>query len=110
MSEQQPSGSSLGCLVRLFWMVLGNCALALCLIGIVQEQCLSLGVLDAIFWLTVASLLIVRYVDVRHLGGTTTDGQPATMRDYWRYAGILLGVSLAAWLAAYAWVRFVVQP
>jgi len=108
MPEQQSSGP-IGCLVRLFWMAFGNLVLALCVIGIVQSGSLDLGGLDAIYWLTVVALLGVRYVDIRYLDGTTTDGQRATMAHYTHYAAVLTGVALAGWLGAYAWVRFVAQ-
>jgi len=104
MSQQGEPGSTLGCLVRLFWMAIGNLILVLCLVGILQDGELRLGPADAVFWTTVLLLSGVRYADIRYLEGTTTDGQRATIQHFWRYVALLIALAAVGWLAAYGWI------
>jgi len=104
MPHQGESGSPLGCLARLFWMAIGNLILVLSLIGIVRDGHTRLGVGDAVFWTTLVLLALVRYADIRFLEGTTTDGQRATMRHFWRYAASLIALGAVGWLGAYGWI------
>jgi len=101
MAEPSAARGPLGCLVRLFWMAAGNLVLVLCLVSIVQAAD-GLRTADLIYWLTVAGLLAVRWTDIRWLGGTTADGQPASMAHWRRYAILLAGLAAAAWLAVHA--------
>jgi hypothetical protein len=101
-SENPKSGRLSGCLVRLFWMGVGNLVLVLTAIGIGQKHAgFALGGLDVLLWATAGCLLAVRYFDIRYLAGETADNRPASMSDWRRYAATLLGVSLALWLAAH---------
>lgn len=110
MAEPQSQGDpkqneALGCLVRLHWMAFGNAVVIFSLLLIVRNRAGFLSVLDAVFWAAVASMLIMRYVDIRHLHGCTTTGEPASMADWRRYALVLALVSAVAWLLAHAFVR-----
>ena len=92
-----------GCLVRLFWMALGNLILVLAAIVIIQNRAgFALTLTDAVFGATVLCLPAVRYVDICFLHGKTSDDQPATMADWGRYTATVLGASLALWLLAHA--------
>ncbi len=100
--ESLKSGRVGGCLVRLFWMGVGNLILVLAAIGISQNHVgFALTAMDVLFWATALCLLAVRYVDIRYLGGETADSRPASMSDWRRYALAILGVSLALWLGAH---------
>ena len=96
------SGRFSGCLVRLFWMGVGNLILVLATIGIGQNRGgFTLTARDVLFWMTALCLLAVRYIDIRYLGGETADGRPASISDWRRYSAIVLGVSLVLWLGAH---------
>ena len=90
-----------GCLLRLFWMMIGNVALAASAFGVAEDSALALGSADAIYWAVVGLLLAARYGDIRYFHGRTTDGSPATMAHWRRYAAVLVAVSTAIWLLAH---------
>ena len=102
-NENPQSGQIGGCLMRLFWMGAGNLILVLAAIGIGQNHAgFTLTGRDIFFWAAALSLLVVRYVDIRYLGGQTGDGHPASMTHWVRYAATILGISLVLWLVAHA--------
>jgi hypothetical protein len=102
-SENPQSNRVSGCLVRLFWMGVGNLILVLSAIGIAEKDAgFTLTGMDVLFWGVVLALAAVRYIDIRYLGGETADNRPASMSDWRRYAAILLGVSVLMWLGAHA--------
>lgn len=104
MSEPTPTGSSSGggCAARFFWMGAGNAMLAFLLVFIAQQRSFQIGVLDLAYLLTVAILIAVRYVDIRYLGGRTTEGEPATLALWRRWAVAAIAVCVALWGAAHA--------
>jgi hypothetical protein len=99
--EGQPPEGASGCLLRVYWMLLGNALVFLCAYLIVQAGG-ALTLVDAVYWLAVAGLLGARYVDVRYMEGRTAEGQPATMRDWQRYRLGVLGASVVLFAAAHA--------
>jgi hypothetical protein len=42
-------------------------------------------------------MIAARYADVRFFGGSTSDGEPATMRDFYKWAALLSGISVVLW-------------
>jgi hypothetical protein len=92
--------NELGCLLRVYWMILGNALLAAAAYKIVQTEG-ELTFVDLFYWLLVGSLITVRYVDIRFLLGRTSEGQPATMKDWRRYTLEVLAISATLWLAAH---------
>ncbi|MFZ5831085.1 MAG: hypothetical protein ACOY3P_13420 [Planctomycetota bacterium] len=97
----QPQAGPGGCFFRLFWMLLGNVLLILCALAIFQSAARSLSVADVLYWLVVAALPAARYVDITRYGGKTSDGRPATLTDFRRYAVAVVPVALLIWLAAH---------
>jgi hypothetical protein len=95
-------GSGAGVLARLWWMLLGNAVLGLCLILIFECRNGVLCTSDAVFWFTVASLALVRYFDVKFLGGCTAIGAPASMRHWVRYTALLIVCSGLLWALVHA--------
>jgi hypothetical protein len=93
-----------GCLVRLFWMLVGNLGLLLAAIGIGENHAgFTLTGRDIFFWAVALSLVAVRYVDIRCLEGRTADNnRPASVSDWRRYAATVFGISLAVWLVAHS--------
>jgi len=104
-ARQGPEGAS-GCLLRVYWMLLGNALVILCAYQIVEAEG-ALSLVDLLYWLGVASLVAARYVDIRSMEGRTAEGEPATMRHWKRYSLGVLGISAALWLATHG-LRYVV--
>lgn len=90
----------LGLIVRLIWMLVGNAALALLAVHIVQAG--SFSAVDVLFWAVVAAMVGVRYIDVTHLGGLTAEGEPASLRHWQRYTLYLVGASTGLYALAHA--------
>ena len=95
-----------GCLLRLFWMVVGNVILLFCAYGIIQHPSSLLGIADVFYWAIVGSLLAARYVDIRYFQGTTSDGDPASLADWRRYTVVVVLVTTGLWLVAHAIAHF----
>jgi len=91
-----------GILARLWWMLIGNVLLAFSLIFIFRQEGGFLHPADGVFWITVATLALVRYLDIRYLNGQTPTGQPATRRDWNRYVVLLLAVAAVLWVIVHA--------
>jgi hypothetical protein len=83
-------------------MLLGNAVLSLIAFRIAQRGHERTWITDAAFWTVVASLVLVRYLDIVRLGGTTASGEPAAFRDWRGYSWRLLLIALAVWIAAHA--------
>ncbi len=88
---------ALGCLIRLYWMGLGNAVLFFSAVLIVQRRQRFLSELDAVYWSAIFSLIMIRYIDIKHLNGSTSTGEPATMDHWRRYAGSVLASALCVW-------------
>lgn len=91
--------SGAGCLTRLYWMFLGNALLVILFGLLLQNRPKGPSLLDAGCLIVVASLLFVRYIDIRHFNGQTGEGEPATLAHWRRYSAVLVSGSLALWLA-----------
>ena len=90
---------SAGCLARLYWMFVGNVLYCFALVHLAQKQPRFPTLMDAVCLLAVASLVYVRYLDIRHCRGMTGEGQPASMADWRRYSLCISVVGVAAWAA-----------
>ncbi len=95
-----------GCFLRVFWMIIGNAILLACAYGILQHRSSLLSKADALYWAIVGSLLAARYVDIQYLYGSTTDGDPATIAHWRRYAVFLVLVATGLWLLVHAVAYF----
>ena len=88
-------------LCRIYWMIFGNLALFVLLVLIFEKRIPFFSGIDVACGMILASLILVRYVDIRYLGGTTTDAEPTTLSHWRRYAATLTGIVVAAWVAAH---------
>lgn len=99
--QSSASGSSnagcLGMIARIYWMGAGFLVPFFLAVGILRGRGFDLTASDLGYWAGILSLAIVRLVDVRFLNGDTSTGQPATMADGWKFAGLVLVAGLAAW-------------
>jgi len=95
-----------GCLLRAFWMVLGNALLAFAAIAIATNHERFLSLADAAFWICIAALLVARYIDIRKYSGLTGAGEAATMVHWRRYALVLAAAAAVLWGLAHLGARF----
>lgn len=83
-----------GAVARVYWILAA--ALAIALRGPEYRW-----TTDVAFWTVVASLALVRYVDIAALGGATASGGAASRRDWHRYVRRLLPIAAIVWLLAH---------
>ena len=93
-----PQSSATGCLLRLFWMGIGNIILFFCLTYIFHNRVRGLALADLGYWLTVVAMVAVRWVDIHSYHGDTVTGEPATMTHWRKYALLLPSGALVVWI------------
>ena len=91
-----------GCLLRIMWMFLGNFALVFSAAYIALHGESFFSTADLVFGSVVLLLIVVRYVDIKFLKGSTVFGEPASMRHWRRYVALLIGASIVIWAVAHA--------
>ncbi len=94
-------GTIRGTLARFWWMFFGNIFGAFALVFIAQHRGGFWHTADVVFWAATASLVLVRYVDIKFLDGCTATGDRASMRHWVRYAGVLLALAIVVWALAH---------
>jgi hypothetical protein len=92
----------LSLLARLFWMLVGNAILFFTTIFTFINQGKMFNAADVVFWITVAALVLTRYIDVKFLGGMTVTDKPASMANWRKYTMFLLICSTAVWALSHA--------
>ncbi|GAB6165312.1 hypothetical protein JCM19992_13120 [Thermostilla marina] len=95
-ADDATTQSAGGCLVRLYWMVVGYLIAVICGVSIINHHG-SFSVVDVVYWAAVAGIIVARYVDVVKFQGTRTDGKPATLADWKRHAAINVAVAIVGW-------------
>jgi hypothetical protein len=100
-SSSSKQDSILGLLARVFWMLYGNLIPMISIIVILQHKGSMFHAADLVFWITIAALILVRYLDIKFWGGMTAAGGPATMADWNRYTAALLIGSAAVWVLSH---------
>jgi hypothetical protein len=88
-------------LVRVGWMVVGHGLLLLVAVQIAVSRQGFFTEADLAFWLTVASLLGLRYLDITRFHGQTVTGEPATLSHWRDYAVVAVMFSLGLWLLSH---------
>ena len=96
--HNQESGSS--SLARIFWMLIGNVILFFFAMSIYHRHTI-LQFVDLAYWITVLLLILIRYCDIKYLGGLTAQGQPASIAHWRKYIVFLLLIAAGAWLVAH---------
>jgi len=96
-TDSESSSSGLGALARLGWMLFGPLAIFMTLLGISTRPSWDLGVRDVLLALFLGGSLWIRYVDITRFQGSTSDGAPATLQDFRRYASGLIVLTGGAW-------------
>jgi hypothetical protein len=93
--------SVLGLMARFFWMLLGNAILFFLTIFTLLHQGKMFNAADVVFWITVAALVLTRYIDIKSLDSLTAAGQPASMANWRKYTIFLLICSTAVWVLSH---------
>lgn len=97
--DRQSTGR--GILARLWWMFFGNVVLVFCILFIIENRGSPFQTSDWVFWFDVASLVLIRYVDIKFLDGCTVTGARASISHWIRYATLLAACSAAVWTLAH---------
>ena len=100
VSPQPEFQDPLGCLPRIFWMMLGPLGLLMTAFKVYLSDRWSVA--DVAFWLIVALLIGARYVDIVRFKGQTMNGEPATRAQLKRYVLLVLVAGAALWAIARA--------
>ena len=82
-------------LLRLVWLLFGNLVLIACA-GLVAKGTAPVAT-DLAYASVAVGLILVRYVDIALFKGHTSDGKPATLSDWRRYAALMAVVSAGVW-------------
>jgi hypothetical protein len=98
------SASSLGCLVRLAWLMGGPAALLLTAALIADARRPRTLAIDLALLGVAATMIALRFLDVRFLSGQRASGEPATASDARRYAWVTTVVVALLWGGA-NWLR-----
>ena len=90
-----------GLLARIFWMPIGSMVLAISMISILLHKGSMFQAVDWVFWITVATLILVRYLDIKFWGGQTAAGEPASIKHWRKYTIVLVVISAVIWSVAH---------
>jgi hypothetical protein len=93
--------NTLGCVLRMFWMLAGNAIPMFTAIWIAKARVPWGSVADLLFWSAIVSLVLARYLDVAYFHGTTSTGEPATMAHWRKHALLAVVLGGVVWLAAH---------
>lgn len=100
--EDQPTTPYSHLAVRILWMFFGNAALVLSALAIASPASVNRSMTaDLIFWASVVTIAIARYIDVAWCGGSNVYGQPATIQDWKRHVIKLALIAPLIWLLAH---------
>jgi hypothetical protein len=99
----QERGSS--SLARIFWMLIGNVILFFLAMSIYQKHAI-LSSFDLAYWVIVLLLIVIRYCDIKYLGGLTGKGEPASIAHWRKYVMFLLLIAAGVWLLAHIAIFF----
>ncbi len=99
--QPKPQDEPMGCLpslLRFTWMALGNAALFLCASLVAKGT--ALVVMDIMYFAVAIGLIVVRYIDITKFKGQTSEGMPATLAHWRRYAILTALISTGVWVLA----------
>jgi hypothetical protein len=92
-------------IVRVYWMMLGYIPVFASIAAIIESEN-GPSTADATYWVGVLSIVLARLYDITRLGGTTAEGEPATLAHWRRYAGSLVVITMVVWIV----LRIVSRP
>lgn len=94
MPEPAPMGC-MGLIMRMLWLIVGNMALYIIAAVIFMRHTFSY--IDIVFWVVIAGLILIRYIDITRMNGLTSNNKPATLKHWRMYVIKLLAASAALW-------------
>ena len=102
--------SGAGCLTRLYWMFFGNALLALLLVWLLVNHPRVPSFADVGYLLTLVSVVVARYIDIRHLKGETgAGGALATLADWRKFSVSLVSGCVVAWVAVRVFLSLFIE-
>lgn len=104
LSKSEELTSLGGMLARIYWMLAGHPAITISAFYIASGK--SPIIANIVFFLLVASVIMIRYIDINFYKGQTAEGEPATMKHWQRFSLIVLCYSSALWLLVFLIARF----
>lgn len=99
-SIEEQATSNVGFFARLYWIMFGVAALFFSWALILKRGNVFSNA-DAIYWCLAASILIVRYLDIKFCQGTDSSGDKMTTKGWWCYVALFSGITLAGWIIAH---------
>jgi hypothetical protein len=101
----QHQQGGLGTFARIFWALVGNAVLLFMALAIFQRHApfFSFAGIDLAYWIMVLLLVVIRYCDIKYLGGLTSKDEPATLVHWRKYAMLVLLIAAGIWLIAHGW-------
>lgn len=97
--DRSRRASGFAFLARVYWMLFGYVPVVASLPEVSRTDS-SASLADLAYFASVAALLAVRLADIRWLAGTTSEGEPATLAHWRRYALTISLFAVVAWLVA----------
>ena len=98
--QDDKQGSGRAVLARVYWMLIGDIILIAIAIAIYKSPKMF-SWLDIFYVFIVSSMAYIRYFDIKHWGGLTSTGEPATISDWRRYSLFLGIIALTVLVAAH---------
>jgi hypothetical protein len=104
MARPNPTRASsfMALILRLFWIIVGPVCLAALAALIGQRS--GYSAIDVAYAWAAALIVLARFVDIAHFGGSTADGRPASSAHFRAYALKVVVGAAALWAAAH-WAR-----
>jgi hypothetical protein len=105
-TQSSKQETELGCLTRLSWMLFGNVGILISAVFIAKHKGSFLSYADLAYWLVIAFLIGMRYIDITRMHGLTATGEPATINNWRKYVLYMVIFSCVLWGIVHAVARF----
>lgn len=93
-NQQQSYQSGSGCLVRSLWTIVGHAVLLILALYIFEKHARCFSIYDGLYLLSIALIILSRFIDIRFLKGETAYGKPASMVHLQRHILVIVPVYL----------------
>ena len=87
-------------------MGLGPVAYLVLLFLIISKQFAFLTWPDPVCMVVLVAMIVLRYVDITRFGGGTASGEPATLKHWRSYSGLVVAFGALSWLGAHILARY----
>lgn len=93
-NQQRSYMSARGCLVRSLWTFIGHAVLLILIMYIFEKQARCFSIYDGLYLLSIALIILSRFIDIHFLKGETAYGTPASMAHLRRHILVIVPVYL----------------